>query len=336
MRRFASTLHVSVVRKTAPAQNFFKYRGPYRRVSGRKTHLGTHFTMHSEPQQKRTNPNENLRVGSATRSRHQSPVAITPESKPPRSVTLGKFADTPHVVQTWSYEEIDELQIDAIKEHAKRLGRPLSILEAGCGQSWTLDLSGVEYTLTGVDRDPVALELRKTMARDLDVAIMGDICSVQLPEASFDVVYSCFVLEHVPQADVALQNFVRWLKPNGLLILRVPEIYTARGFLVRALPHSFHVLFYRCVLGCKRAGQPGFAPYPTYYHPVIGRERLCRFLSERRVRCLGSYGDGFRRDGLGIMQLLVRGVVKITSMLSFGRLTDKYTDLLYIAVKEPL
>ncbi|MGA2204226.1 MAG: class I SAM-dependent methyltransferase [Terriglobales bacterium] len=242
--------------------------------------------------------------------------------------------DAPDVVQTSSYDEIDQLQIDAVRAHARRLGRPLSILEAGCGQRWTLDLSGVEYTLTGVDLDPVALELRKTKARDLDVAIIGDLCSVELPEASFDVVFSSFVLEHVPRADVALQNFVQWLRPGGLLILRLPERDTARGFLTRVVPHGVHVLFYRHVLGAKSAGQPGYAPYTTYYHPVIGRARLCRFLGERGVRCLCSFGDGFRREGRGVMRLIVRGVVKLTSALSFGRLSSDYSDLLYIAMKE--
>jgi SAM-dependent methyltransferase len=244
--------------------------------------------------------------------------------------------DAPDVVQTSSHDELDQLKIDAVQAHARRLGRPLSILEAGCGQRWTLDLSGVEYILTGVDLEPVALELRKTKARDLDVAIVGDLCLVELPEASFDVVFSCFVLEHVPRADVALQNFVQWLRPGGLLILHLPERYTARGFLTRVLPHGIHVLFYRHVLGFKQAGQPGYPPYPTYYHPVIGRERLCRFLRERGVRCLGCFGDGFRREGSGVMRMMVRGVERLTSMLSFGSLTTNYIDLLYIAVKGSL
>lgn len=242
--------------------------------------------------------------------------------------------DTPDVVQASSWDEITQLQIDAVRAHARRLGRPLSILEAGCGQRWTLDLSGVEYTLTGVDRDPVALELRKTRTRDLDVAIVGDLCSVELPDTSFDVVFSSWVLEHVPRADVALKNFVQWLRPGGLMILRLPSLDTARGFLSRVLPYRAHVLFYRYVLGFELAGQPGYAPYPTYHHPVIGRERLCRFLGERGVRCLGCYGDGFRREGSGVMQIMARGVVKLTSMLSFGSLTADYSDLLYIAVKE--
>jgi SAM-dependent methyltransferase len=240
----------------------------------------------------------------------------------------------PSVVQTTSYREIAQIQIDAVRAHARLLGRPLWILEAGCGQRWTVDLRDTAYTLTGVDLDHVALEMRKTKIGDLDVAIHGDICTVELPEASFDVVYCSFVLEHVPSADIALKNFVKWLKPGGLLILRLPERRTARGFLARMLPHRAHVLFYRYILGSKTAGQPGHAPYPTYYHPVIGRERLCRFLGEWGVKCVGSYGDGFRREGAGLKRILVRFAVELTSLISFGTLTADYIDLLYIAVKE--
>ena len=243
--------------------------------------------------------------------------------------------NAPEILQAEGYDHIDRIQIDAIRTHSRQLGRPLSILEAGCGQRWTIDLSDIEYTLTGVDVDPVALEMRKTKTRDLDVAILGDLNSVELPRESFDVVYSCFVLEHVQRADVALENFVRWLKPGGLLILRLPERSTARGFLARILPHAVHVFFYRHILGSKTAGQPGHAPYPTYYHPVIGRKRLCRFLGRLGVNCVGSYGDGFRRDGSGVMGLMVRLLVLLTSVLSLGSLSGDYSDLLYVAVKEP-
>jgi SAM-dependent methyltransferase len=242
--------------------------------------------------------------------------------------------DAPCILQAESYDHLYRIQSDAIREYARQLGRPLSILEAGCGQRWAIDLRGTEYTLTGVDLDPVALDLRKTERRDLDVAIVGDICSVELPTESFDVVFSSFVLEHVERADVALENFVRWLKPGGLLILHLPEREAVRGFLARILPHGVHVFFYRHVLGVKTAGQPGYAPYPTYYHPVIGRDRLCRFLGDMGVRCLGSYGDAFRRDGVGVMRPMVRLVVMVTAMLSFGRLTADYSDVLYISEKE--
>jgi SAM-dependent methyltransferase len=240
----------------------------------------------------------------------------------------------PAVVQTSSVAELAQLQSDAILEHGRKLGRPLSILEAGCGQCWLIDLQDLEYKLTGIDLDSAALELRKTKTRDLDIAICGDLCAAELPEASFDVVYSSFVLEHVPRADVALQNFVKWLRPGGLLIMRLPDPRSARGFLARVLPYGAHVWFYRRIYGFKHAGTPGHAPYPTFYHPVIDREQLCTFIAARGMKCLGCYGDGFRREGSNwALRTMIRTVVKFTSVISFGRLTPDHIDVLYIAVK---
>jgi SAM-dependent methyltransferase len=240
----------------------------------------------------------------------------------------------PDLQQASSHEEIVKLQIDAIASLSKQLGRPLSIVEAGCGQCWLIDLTGVDYTLTGIDLEPAALELRKTKTRDLDVGICGDLCSLDLPKASFDVIYSFYVLEHVERADIALQNFVKWLKPGGLLLLRLPDPSSVRGFFTRVLPHRAHVWYHRYIHGIKLAGQSGHAPYPVHYHPAINRERLCNFLAEHGLKCTGCYGDGFRRESQNrIVNAAVSGVSKLTALISLGRLHANYADVLYIAVK---
>ena len=245
-------------------------------------------------------------------------------------------SDFPDLVVLKDHKDMVRLQTSAVLALGKRLGRPLSIIEAGCGRFWKLDLTGIDYTLTGVDLDPVALELRKTVAHDLDVAICGDLCTVDLPAASTDVVYSRYVLEHVQRADVAIQNFVKWLKPGGLMILHIPGRETARGFYTRLLPHWCHQWFYRYVMGDKLAGQQGHPPHRTYFHPVIGGERLCGFLAENGMKCLSRHGAGFPRrvsldKGLGVV--VQQLVVKATSILTLGKLTAAYHDVSYIAVK---
>jgi SAM-dependent methyltransferase len=245
-------------------------------------------------------------------------------------------SDIPDFVVVKDHKDMRRYQTSAIIELGKKLGRPLSIIEGGCGRFWKLDLTGISYTLTGVDLDPAALEQRKTVARDLDVAICGDLCTVELPAGSADVVYSRYVLEHVPRADLAIQNFVKWLKPGGLMILQIPGRETARGFYTRLLPHWCHQLFYRYIMGNKLAGQQGHPPYPTYFHPVIGRAQLSGFLADNGMKCLGRYGVGFPRrlsmdKGLG--QIVQQLVVKATSILTLGKLTAAYHDVSYIAVK---
>jgi SAM-dependent methyltransferase len=239
----------------------------------------------------------------------------------------------PKLEQASSYEHIRELQNLAIREHSKRLGRPLSILEAGCGQCWPLDLTGVAFILTGIDLDPVALEMRKSEVRDLDVAIHGDLCCAELPEASFDVIFSSFVLEHVERADLALKNFAQWLKPGGILLLSLPDRNAVHGFYARLLPFWVHLWCYRHVKQDPLAGTPGYAPYATYYHPVIGREQLFHFLADHDVRLVRCYGDAFLGSRPGLLGKVLRAAVEMTALLSLGSLAPDSTDIVCIAVK---
>jgi SAM-dependent methyltransferase len=210
-------------------------------------------------------------------------------------------------------------------------GDTLQILEAGCGQRWPLKLKGVNFTLTGVDLDQQALEIRKNVARDLDQGIVGDLCSVDLGGQRFDVIYNSFVLEHVEHADQALNNFAAWSRPGTLLIIKIPDPNSVRGFVTRVTPHWFHVFYYRYILGAKKAGKPGYAPYPTYYHPAVSRSGIRQFCQRYNFVIREERGDGgYQPFGKGAVGFCTRLLVKILQALSLGKLTSKHTDLLFI------
>src|SRR5688572_850169 len=145
-----------------------------------------------------------------------------------------------------------------IRENAAKNGS-LNILEAGCGQTWALNLQGVNYHLTGVDVDRAALEIRKHKTKDLDEIVEGDLCTVDLRENQYDVIYNSYVLEHIDGAETVMKNFLRWLKPGGIMILRFPDRQTAYGFMTRFSPFWFHVFFKKVLMGDPNAGKPGFA-----------------------------------------------------------------------------
>lgn len=42
-----------------------------------------------------------------------------------------------------------------------------------------------------------------------------------------------------------MKNFVTWVKPNGIIIIKIPDPYSVRGFVTRNTPFWFHVLYYR-------------------------------------------------------------------------------------------
>lgn len=239
----------------------------------------------------------------------------------------------PKISPAASYEEQDARIAAAIRAVALRAGRTIQILEAGCGIRWPIDLHDIDYRLTGADLDPAALELRLSLEKDLDEAIECDLCTVPLPSASFDVVYSAYVLEHIRQADIALNNMVSALRPGGLLVLRIPDPDTARGFVTRHTPFWFHVFYHRWVMKLPKAGTPGHAPYPTYYHPVISRRGIQVHAREQGLRCREIYSDDFARDGKGLAGHLFRNGAKLVELLSFGRFTSRYNDLIYIFEK---
>jgi 2-polyprenyl-3-methyl-5-hydroxy-6-metoxy-1,4-benzoquinol methylase len=117
-------------------------------------------------------------------------------------------------------------QLELMERRVKQSARPapLRILEAGCGTMWPLRLDGVEYTLTGVDVDRHALEVRQRTARPTDRLLYGDLRTrEQFAAEQFDVIYNSFVLEHVDGAERVLDNFLYWLAPGGTLILRIPD-----------------------------------------------------------------------------------------------------------------
>ena len=209
-----------------------------------------------------------------------------------------------------------------------RSDRPLDILEAGCGRQWPLKLGDLRFRLTGVDLDREALEHRRTVQRDLDDAVVGALEGVQLPAASFDVVYCAFVLEHVHSATRVLDNFVRWLRPGGLLILQFPDRDSAFGFVTRHTPFWLHVAYHRYVLGRRDAGKPGHAPYPTTYDPALARTALREYCRRSGLRVLEAIGFSF-----GASRPVSSACAFVVSALSMGRLPWRHHNLLLVMEK---
>lgn len=226
-------------------------------------------------------------------------------------------------------------QIDLIEKYVREQRSatdPIHVLEAGCGQSWPLDLGDVPFVLTGVDLDPAALEIRKSVQRDLDEAIVGDLHQVELPAESFEVIYNSFVLEHVERADEVLTNFAQWLKPGGILVLKIPDRHSVRGFLTAVTPHWFHVFYYRYALGYKDAGKPGHAPYRTFYHPSVSRLGIRRFCRTHDFVLREELVDGSYL-GRGVVATASRRAMELIALFSGGRLSAGHVNLLYVLQK---
>lgn len=229
-------------------------------------------------------------------------------------------------------------ELDVLSKHLEREaeGKPLlRVLEAGCGREWHLRTQDLAIEITGVDLDIHALAHRTKVRKDLHRAIPGDLRFIDLPAAHFDVVYSSFVLEHIDGAERALDNMVRALKPGGLLILRVPDLSGFQTFAARRLPHWSAVFYYKHAWKIAKAGQPGYAPYPTHYDPVISTAGFHAYSRGAGLTVVDQLGVGsYSARGAGVLSRLVPLAARATAIASRGKVHDRHVDLTFIARKD--
>jgi SAM-dependent methyltransferase len=192
----------------------------------------------------------------------------------------------------------------------------LNILEAGCGTKWRLNLQEVQYTLTGVDLDKNALDIRKNKQKDIDIAILADLRTVSLAGAE----------------DV-LRNFVRWLKPGGIMILMFPNGDSAYAFVTRMSPFRVHVFYKKYLQGIKNAGQPGHDPYPVSFDKVVSRNGIYGFCETCGLVVKAEYRMDGRPMKSQIIWFLTRILMWGLYLISFKRLSVNYRNLVYVIEK---
>lgn len=238
---------------------------------------------------------------------------------------------TPRVVNN---DEVPRQFTAALWELSAKQEAELRILEAGCGRRWALR-DRPPLTLTGVDIDEDALRIRKELERDLDVGICADIRdpSAAVPN-SFDVVYSVFVLEHMPNAERALENFVSWLRPGGVLLLQFPDPKSVLGWLTRRTPFVLHLLTHRLIYRFRHAGRPGYGPYRTFYDKILEPAVFKRFCADHGLVVQNAFAtDRVRIIPVRLIRSLMRAFVRTISLIALGRLEWRYNNLAYIVTK---
>lgn len=102
-----------------------------------------------------------------------------------------------------------------------------SIADLGCGDGFYLYLLNslpTKLKLIGFDHDDVVLANAKKNLRDKKVElILGDIQKLSFRNSSFKKVILSEVLEHIADDKKALHEIYRVMKPNGILLITVPN-----------------------------------------------------------------------------------------------------------------
>lgn len=145
------------------------------------------------------------------------------------------------------------------------------ILDAGCGEGTRLHLlapSGARACGLDINRQAINLA-RKQYPRHEYIVYNGG--HFPLPDTSFDLVYSTYVLEHTKDPKMFIDEMVRVLRPGGTLVLLCPNF----GAPNRRSPCSIQPPLQKLLLGIWKDFFPSaieldlthVTPKP-YYHQI--------------------------------------------------------------------
>ncbi len=117
----------------------------------------------------------------------------------------------------WAQKTIEHLDI-----------QPKSILDVACGSGFGSEMLAKKFTraaVVGADFDEVAVEeARKLYANDNLTYKKGDVLQWEqtIGEQLQDCIVSFDTIEHIPHREIMMENVVRYLNPEGCLLLTTP------------------------------------------------------------------------------------------------------------------
>ena len=214
--------------------------------------------------------------------------------------------------------EMDRFYAMAFDRIVEALGdtKGKRILDVGCGYCYhTTRLAERGLTITAVDFSEVALahakeNLAKSGVADRVTLQQADATNLPFDDASFDHVLMWGVLMHVPQAEKALSELSRVLKPGGKLALSETNA------------RSLEVMFVE--------------PTIEFVRRLIGREARRRrrtSLGIEEWQCANHGGLLVRKTDMSALEAYCRTIGLTLKELIAGEFTQIYTRLPGAALK---
>jgi 2-polyprenyl-3-methyl-5-hydroxy-6-metoxy-1,4-benzoquinol methylase len=203
--------------------------------------------------------------------------AHVPEQQPDRMTTESSS----------SYYQFEDLNNAIIRlfRNARQCDRKLgSVLDLGCGRARLgLEVERLGYTVAGIDNNPVACATARTRISEVvELDFMKlDAVAAALNGRQFDWIMAADVLEHSAEPQTALRFYRRFLKPDGRLIVSLPNVavwdnrfrllfgrfdYRDSGVMDRT-----HLRFFTFRTARELIIEAGFTPLRRTWEPGIAR-----------------------------------------------------------------
>lgn len=127
--------------------------------------------------------------------------------------------------------------------------KDISVLDIGCGGGLVSEpLTRLGAHVTGIDADPLAIQIAQDHAQDAGLKISYKNKDISSIKPSFDIVLALEILEHVKDIEEFIKECKRVVKPGGLIIFstlnRTIKSYAlgiiAAEYILRWVPKGTH------------------------------------------------------------------------------------------------
>lgn len=164
------------------------------------------------------------------------------------------------------------------------------ILELGAGRWPSFRLNEMPSTIRSYTVNDISEEELSLLPEGYDKAcfnVSGDAAAFR---DTYDVVFSRFLAEHVPDGEAMHRNVYDVLREGGQAFHLIPTLYALPFVINKLLPEWFTTGLLK-VLSPRRAMSPKFpAPYSACYGDPEKMTRMLKDIGYRRVEVRNFYG----------------------------------------------
>jgi phosphatidylethanolamine/phosphatidyl-N-methylethanolamine N-methyltransferase len=194
------------------------------------------------------------------------------------SKTYARWAPVYDVVFGSVFENARRMAVEA----SERVGG--RILEVGVGTGISLPYYSARSRVVGIDISEPMLKVARRRVIDeglehVELLELMDAENLEFPESSFDVVVAQYVVNTVPHPEIALDEFLRVLRPGGELV--IVNRVGATGGSRKALEHMFQPI-------AQRLGWRSKFPWARFER-WAGRSPAAYLIERRPVPPLGHF-----------------------------------------------
>ena len=187
----------------------------------------------------------------------------------------------------YAYEDINHAVVGLFRDARNAGADAVEVLDLGCGRGRIgAEVERLGFRVTGIDASPAACAVaRGRIAEVLALDILDfDALAANLGDRRFDWLVLADVLEHLPDPLAALRFYRGFLRPDGRLVVSLPNVavwdnrlrllfghfeYADSGILDRT-----HLRFFTFRTGRRLLAAGGFDPVRATFEPGIVRAFL--------------------------------------------------------------